>query len=276
MNSPAEIAKNYVTIGKGKVNNPISKTLVLAILAGAFIAFGGTASTTAAVSLEAASFGKFIGACIFPGGLTMVLLAGGELFTGNNLLVIPLLEKEITLGKMLKNWVVVYIGNLVGSLLVAAAVVCGHQASLFQNGAAVSALSTAAAKCTLTFGDAFTKGIACNFLVCIAVWISFAAKDVVGKIAGLFFPIMMFVICGFEHSIANMYFIGVGLFAKTNTIYAQAATETGIDLSVLTWGNFFGKNLLPVTLGNIIGGSICVGCAYWFIYIKKEKTGGKS
>lgn len=269
--SPAEVAKNYIATGKAKVNTPIAKMLILAILAGAFIGFGGVSSTTVAVSIPEASLGKFIGACVFPGGLTMVLLAGSELFTGNCLLTIPLLEKEIRVSGMLKNWIVVYIGNLIGGLLVAAGVVFGHMPSLFGNGMAVSVISTAVTKCSLSFGDAFIKGILCNFLVCIAVWISFAAKDVVGKIVGLFFPIMMFVLCGFEHSIANMYFIGSGLFAKTNPVFAQAAAEAGVDMSVLTWGNFFGKNLLPVTLGNIVGGAICVGCAYWFIYLRKRK-----
>ena len=122
----------------------------------------------------------------------------------------------------------------------------------------------------MPFSDAFIKGILCNFLVCIAVWISFAAKEVVSKIVGLFFPIMMFVLCGFEHSIANMYYISSGLFAKTNATYVQAATDAGVDLTNLTWGNF-SKNLLPVTLGNIVGGAICVGCAYWFIYLRKAK-----
>lgn len=270
--SPAEVAKNYIATGKSKVNTPIAKMLILAILAGAFIGFGGVGATTVAVSIEEASLGKFIGACVFPGGLTMVLLAGSELFTGNCLLTIPLLEKEIKVSGMLKNWVVVYIGNLIGGLLVGAGVAFSHQPTLFGNGMAISVISTAAAKCSMPFSDAFIKGILCNFLVCIAVWISFAAKDVVGKIVGLFFPIMMFVLCGFEHSIANMYYISAGLFAKTIPAFSQAAADAGIDMSMLTWGNFFGKNLLPVTLGNIVGGAICVGCAYWFIYLSRRKN----
>lgn len=270
--SPAEVAKNYIATGKSKVNTPIAKMLILAILAGAFIGFGGVGATTVAVSIEEASLGKFIGACVFPGGLTMVLLAGSELFTGNCLLTIPLLEKEIKVSGMLKNWVVVYIGNLIGGLLVGAGVAFSHQPSLFGNGMAISVISTAAAKCSMPFSDAFIKGILCNFLVCIAVWITFAAKDVVGKIVGLFFPIMMFVLCGFEHSIANMYYISAGLFAKTIPAFSQAAESVGIDMSMLTWGNFFGKNLLPVTLGNIVGGAICVGCAYWFIYLRKKNA----
>ena len=146
MNSPKEIANNYIAIGKGKVNTPVAKMFVLGILAGIFIAFGGVASTAAAVSIPLASVGKFLGACIFPGGLTMVLLAGSELFTGNCLLVIPLCKKEITLGGMLKNWVVVYLGNMVGGIGVAAICVFSHQAGLFNNGLAASMISTAAGK----------------------------------------------------------------------------------------------------------------------------------
>ena len=271
MNSPAEVAKNYISIGKGKVNTPIGKMFVLAILAGAFIAFAGVAATTVAVSVEQASLAKFIGACVFPGGLAMVLLAGSELFTGNCLLAIPLMEKEITVGGMLKNWIVVWIGNFVGSMIVALICVGGHQAGLFSNGLATSMISTAVAKTSMTWGDAFIKGIACNFLVCIAVWIAFSAKQVHGKLIGLFFPIMMFVLCGFEHSVANMYYIMVGLFAKLVPSYAEAATAAGVDFSNLNWGTMFTTNLIPVTIGNIVGGFVCVGLAYWFIYLRGAK-----
>ncbi len=268
--APSEVAENYIATGKAKVNTKIGRMIALAVLAGAFIALAGVGSTTVAVSVEAASLGKFLGACVFPAGLAMVLLAGSELFTGNCLLTIPLLQREIKWGGMLKNWLFVYLGNLGGALLVAAAVVYSHEPDLFGNAEAVSMFSTAVSKTSLSFGDAFLKGILCNFLVCIAVWISFAAKDVAGKIVGLFFPIMLFVLCGFEHSVANMYFIGAGLFAKTIPAYAEAAAAAGIDLSGLTWGTFWTGNLIPVTLGNIVGGAVCVGCVYWFVYLKKK------
>lgn len=270
--SPAEVAKNYIAAGRAKVRMPVGKTFLLAVLAGAFIAMGGVGATTVAVSVPLASVGKFAGACVFPGGLTMVLLAGSELFTGNTLLVIPLLQKEISLAGMLRNWGVVYLGNLAGGLLVAALVVYSHQPDLFGKQMAVSVISTAAAKCSLSFGDGVIRGILCNFLVCIAVWISFAAKDVAGKIMGLFFPIMMFVLCGFEHSIANMYYIGAGIFAKGIPEYGQAAEAAGVDISAIGWANFFGANLLPVTIGNIIGGAVCVGCAYWYIYLRNADS----
>lgn len=270
--TPAETAKNYITTGKAKVNTPISKMFLLAILAGVFIGIGGVGATTVAVSVTQASVGKFLGACVFPGGLTMVLLAGSELFTGNTLLVIPLLEKEISLSGMLKNWAVVYIGNFVGGFLAAAGAVYSHQIGSFENQMAVSVISAAAGKCSMTFSDALIRGILCNFLVCIAVWISFAAKDVAGKVTGLFFPIMMFVLCGFEHSVANMYYISAGILAKGIPAYAEAAKEAGVNLNAVSWGSFLGGNLLPVTIGNIIGGAVCVGCVYWFVYLRKASS----
>lgn len=270
--TPAEIARNYVAIGKGKVNTPVLKMFILAILAGSFIGLGGVGAATAAVGVQPASVGKLISGCIFPGGLTMVLMAGSELFTGNCLLTIPLLEKEITLKGMLKNWVVVYFGNMIGGFLVAAGIVYSNQISMFDNGMAVSVISTAAAKCTLSFGEAFLRGIFCNYLVCLAVWVAFAARDVAGKILGLFFPILIFVICGFEHCVANMYYISAGLFAKGIPVYAQAAAEAGVDINVINWGNFFVTNLIPVTLGNIVGGGICVGLVYWFLYLRKTEA----
>ncbi len=270
--TPAQVAENYIETGKAKVSTKAGKMIALAVLAGVFIALAGVGCTTVGVSVESASLGKFLGACVFPAGLAMVLLAGSELFTGNCLLTIPLLQREIKLGGMLRNWILVYVGNLIGALLVAAAVVYSHEPGLFGNAEAVSMLSTAVTKAALPFGEAFIKGILCNFLVCIAVWIAFAAKDVAGKILGLFFPIMLFVLCGFEHSVANMYFIGAGLFAKTVPAYAEAAAQAGLDLSGLTWGTFWTGNLIPVTLGNIVGGAVCVGCVYWFVYLRPSKS----
>lgn len=261
MNSPAEIAKNYVAIGKGKTQMGILKLLVLGMLAGAFIALAGVGATTASVNV-AGSAGKFLGACVFPAGLAMVLLAGSELFTGNNLIIISVLSKEATVGGMLRNWIIVYIGNLIGSIIVAFLAVYGHTASLFGNGLAESMASIALGKVSLGFSDAFIRGICCNFLVCIAVWISFAAKDVAGKFWGLFMPIMLFVLCGFEHCVANMYYIPAGIFA--NSLY-------GLGTEGLNWGSFFVNNLIPVTLGNIVGGAGLVGCAYWFVYLKPAK-----
>ena len=191
--SSAEVAKNYIGAGKGKASMPIPQMILLGIMAGAFIAFAGIGSTTAAATVSIPSIAKLISACIFPAGLAMCVLTGAELFTGNCLMAIPLAKREITVGGMLKNWIIVWLANLLGGILVAALVVYGHTLSLFDSGLAVSVMSTAASKCTLTFGEAFLRGIGCNFLVCIAVWIANAAKDVAGKVIGLFFPIMLFL-----------------------------------------------------------------------------------
>lgn len=261
MNSPKEIANNYIGIGKGKVNTPIPKMFCLAILAGMFIAMAGIGATAAGVKAGNGAIGAFV----FPGGLAMVLIAGSELFTGNNLIIIPALKGEVSYGGMLTNWVVVWLGNLVGSILVAA--ICVYS-GLVNASLAPSVISTAAAKCSMTFGNAMIKGIGCNFLVCIAVWMSFGAKDVAGKIIAQYLPIMIFVMAGFEHSIANMYYISCGLFANGKPALAEAAAEAaGANIANLTWGKFFIANLLPVTIGNIIGGAVLVGCMYWYIYL---------
>ncbi len=268
--SPAEVAKNTIGIGKGKANLPPLRMLLLGILAGMFIGFAGVACTMASVGIPIASTAKLVGAMVFPGGLAMVLVAGSELFTGNSLMTVALLEKEITLGQMLKNWVIVWCGNLIGGMLVALITSYGHTMGLFSNGYATAAISTAIGKCTLTLGDALIRGIACNILVCIAVWMSFAAKDVASKIIAVFFPVTFFVFSGFEHSVADMYYVFAGFFAKGIPDYAAAATEAGLNMSSITIGNIFLKCLIPVSIGNIIGGCF-IGCTYWYCYLKKSK-----
>lgn len=261
MNSPAQIAKNYVEIGVGKVKLNIIKMFLLAVMAGIFISAAGIASSAADVSVEAASVAKLISALLFPAGLAMVLIAGSELFTGNCLLIIPLMEKRVSIGNVMKNLIVVYLGNLVGSLLFTLLLAYGGVFSLFDEKLAVMCVSTAVTKCGISFSQAVIRGILCNIFVCIAVWMSFAAATVPGKIMGMYFPIMLFVLCGFEHCVANMGYIANGLFAKM--VY-------GIEAPSLTWSAFFIKNLLPVTLGNILGG-MAVGLVYWFVYLHQGK-----
>lgn len=269
INTPGEIARNYVEVGKRKVAMGVGRTFLLAMLAGIYIALAGCGASAAACTIGG-SAGKLVGACVFPAGLTMVLLAGSELFTGNCLLVIPVLEKEIPVSGMLRNWAVVYLGNFAGSVLVAWMVVAGHQLSLYDKGLAAAAVGTAVAKVSMPWMDGFLKGILCNLLVCLAVWVSFAAKDAAGKVIALFYPIVVFVVCGFEHSVANMFYCPVGLFAMADPAYG------GMDFAgapALTWGSFLVKNLIPVTLGNIVGGAVFVGAAYWFVYLRRSGRG---
>ena len=259
MKVPAEVAKGYAAAAVTRMKQGPGRFLLLGILAGAFIALAGVGSAVAAVSIPLASVAKLVTACIFPGGLAMVLLAGSELFTGNCLFLIPVLSREAKVWAMVKSWILVYIGNFIGAALVAALVVLGHTPDLFGGAYAEAIVATAASKAALSFGDAFVRGILCNFLVCIAVWIAFAADSVGGKIAGLYLPILVFVVCGFEHSVANMYYLTAGLL--TSSLY-------GIPAEGLTAGAAFGHNLVAASLGNIVGGSVCVALPYWAAYRK--------
>lgn len=265
MNSPSEIAKNYINIGINKVNLPFFKMVILGILSGIFIALAGIGATAASVSIESASVAKLVSALIFPAALSMVIIMGSELFTGNNLLVIPLAAGKIKFSGMIKNWVIVYTANFIGSVIIAALAVYGHTFDLFMgsssDGLAGAAVSLAVSKVSMSFGDGFIRGILCNFLVCTAIWMSFAGKSVASKVMGLFFPIMLFVVSGFEHSIANMYYLSAGIFASA---------EYGIAAEGLTWGSLLFKNLLPVTLGNIVGG-VSMGLSCWVLYLREKK-----
>lgn len=254
MYTPAEIAEKVVEAGEKKTRLSVFHMILLGIFAGAFIALAGVAATFANVYA-----GKLAGACVFPCGLAMVVIAGSELFTGNNLIILSVLEKRSTVAGMLKNWVFVYLGNLIGSLLVVVLAVYG---GVFTNTEAAAALVTAAAgKASLDFSAAILKGVLCNFLVCIAVWMSFGPKTVSGKILAVFFPIMAFVISGFEHSVANMFYLPAGILT---------AARYGIEASGLTLGNALIHNLLPVTIGNMIGGVVLAGCGYWAAYLRKK------
>lgn len=268
MFSQGEVLTNFIGVGQRKASLPILRMLILGILAGINIALAGVAANAAIVTIESASVAKLVSALVFPGGLAMVVLLGSELFTGNCLMTMSVLERGIKISGMLKNWVVVYIGNLIGSVLVAWIVNSGHQLSLYGNKLAGMTINAAAAKTSISFGDAILKGILCNVLVCFAVLMAAAAKDVAGKVIGLFFPIMLFVVSGYEHSVANMYYIPAGLFAMSNPDYVAAATA---DTASLTWGNFFTANLLPVTIGNIIGGVVLAAIVFWYCNTSKGK-----
>jgi len=257
MHSPLEIAKNYVDIGIHKTRLSAFKMILLGFFAGMFISFAGVAASTASTTLGQTSPGRLIAAIIFPAGMAMVLIAGSELFTGNILIVISVLEKKVSVLKMLKNWLCVYIGNFLGALFVSVLVTYGHVPNLFGGDLAYGIVNSGVTRTDLTFGDSFAKGILCNILVCLAVWMAFASKQVSGKVMISFWPVMIFVLCGFEHCIADMYYCLCGIFT---------AAEYGIEAGSLTFSNFITHNLIPVTLGNLIGGLI-VGVGYWLAYL---------
>lgn len=259
MNSPLEIARDFVEIGIHKVRLSIWKMMLLGFFAGCFIGFAGIAATTASATVDNASVGKLLGACVFPAGMAMVLVAGSELFTGNNLIILSVLQKKVKVLDMLKNWLFVFLGNFLGASFVAVLVVYGHTPDLFDNRLAERVIASGLSRVQQTFPEAFIRGVLCNILVCIAVWASFAAKKVSGKILMSFWPVMIFVLCGFEHSIADIYFGVAALFTSA---------EYGLAAEGLTVGSFLLKNLLPVTLGNIVGGAGIVGVGYWLVYLR--------
>jgi len=275
--SPAEIAEFTVKSGIKKSKLKPITMIILGFLAGAFIAFAAEGSNLAAFNLwsdpSTYGLGKALAGVIFPAGLILVLMAGGELFTGNTLMVLAVLKKEVKLSDMFKNWFFVYLGNFIGSVFIAFLIVKSGQLSIGHSHLAVTTIKIASYKVGLSFSSAFILGILCNWLVCLAVWLSYGAKDMIGKIMAIFFPIWLFITSGFEHSVANMYYISSGILAKGNPIYYEAAINSGISiekLDSLNWVTFFANNLIPVTLGNIIGGAFFVGALYFLVYLKND------
>jgi formate transporter len=257
---------------------------VLAVLAGAFIGLGAMFATTVSAGSFAFKladgtaaftatlpFGitRLLAGLVFCLGLILVVVAGAELFTGNNLIVMAWASGKVTTRALLRNWTIVYLGNFVGSIATAAMVFMSKQYTYGGGGVGAAALNTAYAKVHLGFVQAIALGILCNALVCLAVWMTYSARSTLDKIAAIIFPISAFVAAGFEHSIANMYFIPLGLFIKN--FDPAFVAKAGIDLTGLSWGSFLWNNLLPVTIGNIIGGGLMVAAVYWSVYLRQPK-----
>lgn len=280
--TPQEIAEATVQAGVKKSKMSVANMILLGILAGVFIAFAAEGSNMAAFNLfakpETYGLGKVLAGSIFGTGLMLVLIAGGELFTGNTMIIAGVLDKKVALMAMLRNWFFVYLGNFIGSIFIAYMM---SQSGLFASGANILGgvtIKIAAYKVGLSFTQAFFLGIMCNWLVCLAVWMAYGAKDMVGKIFAVFFPIWLFITSGFEHSVANMYYIPAGIMAKNNKAFTDAAALLGVTqekLGHLNWETFFVNNLVPVTLGNIVGGGIFVAAVYWFVYIRSAKNTAK-
>ncbi len=268
-NAPAQVTELMLAGMTGKSKLPVVKMFLLGILAGAFIAFGAEASSLAAHNVTQVGIQRLIMGCVFPVGLIMVVLLGTELFTGNCMMVAAVADKRVKFAMLLRNWVVVYLGNLIGAALIVLLVSATGQLGYSSNGLAVLTIKIAAAKTGLSFEAAFAGGILCNVLVCIAVLLAMASKSIIGKIAGIWFPIMAFVLSGFEHSVANMYYIPAGIFASMNPAYAAAAQEAGVNMANLNALGFLG-NIVPVTLGNIVGGAV-IALVMWFCFARNKE-----
>ncbi len=272
--TPATVADTLTrTVCRQKTRESILRLTILGFFAGVYISFGAQLAIMVTHDLAAfvgVGMSKLIGGAVFSVGLMFVVVAGAELITGNNLIFLSVLDRQVTVRKLLRNWTIVYFANLVGSLLL---VLLMYYSDLWKTDGGLvgaKALSIANAKVNLTFLQAFVRGILCNWLVCLAVWMAVSARTVVGKVFAVFFPITAFVTSGFEHSVANMFFIPLGLALKGQTAIVTAAGLTD-KLAHLNVGGMV-MNLIPVTLGNIVGGAFFVATLYWVVYVRKEKN----
>ncbi|MDW7674984.1 MAG: formate/nitrite transporter family protein, partial [Bacillota bacterium] len=271
--SPDKVTEKAEGIGVAKANNTIRGTIALGVLAGAFIAFAGEFYTLAVFDTGiAASLTRILGGLVFSLGLILVVITGAELFTGNTLLIIAFMTRKITSYLLLRNWVLVYIGNLVGALFIVVLVFYSEQWKVGGYAFGAQALYIAVTKVNNDWITLFVRGILANALVVMAVWLSYSGRSLTDKLLAVIFPITAFVSAGFEHSIANMYFIPFGIMVKSipEVVEVYQQTHGTASLESLTYSTFIFNNLIPVTLGNIIGGSVLVGLAYWFVYLHKR------
>jgi len=286
---PAEMATRAEYIGVRKAEAPALQLFTLAVLAGAFIALGAIFATTVSagsMSITNAADGsaafstglpygvtRLLAGLVFSLGLILVVVGGAELFTGNTLIVMAWANGKVTTQALLRNWSIVYIGNFVGSFATAVMMFFTKQYTFGNNAIGISALNTGVAKSSLTFIQAIALGILCNALVCLAVWMTFSARSTLDKIAAIIFPITAFVAAGFEHSIANMYFVPYALLIKIfDPTFIEHVSSKVANLDKLTWGNFFIFNLIPVTIGNIIGGAVLVAAVYWSVFLRNKSS----
>ena len=270
---PPQIVAANITAAKGKTELPLLRMVLLGILAGMFIACGASASSVAMHAIGNVGLARLVAGCVFPIGLMMIIFVGGELFTGDCLMIMSCMHGKISVAGMIKVLVVVWFSNFAGSALFAAMVNATAQFGYTGNLLGAFTMKVAMGKVTMSFGAAFVSGILCNIFVCIAVLMAAAAKDIAGKVLAIFFPIMAFVVSGYEHCVANMYYIPAGIFAASNEAYVKTAMEaygyTAQQLEALNWSNMLVNNMIPVTLGNIVGGMVFVGLPLYLIHSAK-------
>jgi formate transporter len=268
---PPGMARRAEAIGVVKASMAVPRVLLLAVLAGAFIGLGACLSTVATTGSEdviGSGPTRVLAGVVFSLGLVLVVVGGAELFTGNNMLVMAVVARRLTVRAMLRNWAIVYAGNLVGAMGTAWLVYLSGQYRTDSGAVGRNALDTAAAKAALPFDEALVRGILANALVCLAVWLCMSARSVIDKVVAVVFPVTAFVAAGFEHSVANMYFLPIGLFVKAGAPdgFWSASGTTADAYGGLTWRTFLLDNLVPVTIGNVIGGAVLVGLVYALAY----------
>jgi formate/nitrite transporter len=272
--SPKEIAHLIDSRGIAKAESPFSATFVLAILAGAFIAIGGMLATIVGTDTAGTlgyGLSRWLSGAAFGLGLVLVVVAGAELFTGNNLIVMSVVSRKVRLKRLLYNWGVVYVGNFIGALSVVFMVYLAEWWKLDDGAVGANALTIASVKTSEVFGVAFMRGILANVLVCLAIWLATGGRSVIDKVVAIVFPISAFVAAAFEHSIANMYFIPLGMLLHGQPSVVTASGLTAAQMSHLTAAGLT-MNLVAVTLGNIVGGAALVGLVYWFVYVRPAEV----
>jgi formate transporter len=273
---PPAMAVRAEASGVKRASISLTTLLVLSVVAGAFVSFGAIFATTVSAGAADLPYGivRLLVGLVFSAGLIMVIIGGAELFTGNNLLVMAWASKKVTTRAVLLNWVLSFAGNFVGAIVTAALMFYTTQYTFGGGSVGLAALNIANAKTSLAFIPALTLGIMCNALVCVAVWMCFSARTNIDRVVTVIPPIAAFAAAGFEHSIANIYFIPMGLFIKAGApdSFWKAIGKTAADYPELTWSNFLVGNLIPVTIGNVIGGSLMVAAVYWFVYLRKESA----
>ena len=270
---PVEMARKAEQVGVVKAEMSTASTLALSVLAGAFIALGAIFATTVTAGGADVPFGllRLVGGVAFSLGLILVIVAGAELFTGNNLIVMAWASRRVRTARVVRNWALVYVGNFLGAFATALILYASKQYELGQGAVGVQALSIADAKTDLGFVQAVALGAFCNGLVCLAVWLCYSARTTTDKILSIVPPIAAFVAAGFEHCVANMFFVPMGLLIENDEAFVSSQSSVP-DLSNLTWENFLVGNLVPVTIGNIVGGAVMVGAIYWFVYLRGAST----
>jgi len=273
---PPAMAVRAEASGVKRASISLTTLLVLSVMAGAFVSFGAVFATTVSAGAADLPYGivRLLVGLVFSAGLIMVIIGGAELFTGNNLLVMAWASKKVTTRAVLLNWVLSFAGNFVGAIVTAVLMFYTTQYTFGGGSVGLAALNIANAKTSLAFIPALTLGIMCNALVCVAVWMCFSARTNIDRVVTVIPPIAAFAAAGFEHSIANIYFIPMGLFIKAGApdSFWKAIGKTAADYPELTWSNFLVSNLIPVTIGNVIGGSLMVAAVYWFVYLRKESA----
>ncbi len=272
---PAEMARKGEEAGIKKANLNFISMFALAVLAGAFISLGAIIATIAWTSPGVPvpwGWSRLVGGLVFSLGLILVVVGGAELFTGNNLIIMAWASRRLSTKKLLRNWGIVYFGNLVGAVATALVVFWGRHYEMAGGAVGVTALNIGLAKVQLGFLQAVILGILCNCLVCLAVWLTYSARTTIGRIAAIIFPITAFVAAGFEHCVANMYFVPYAILVKataSDAFWSMAGLSPAAYQN-LDWLSFLVKNLIPVTLGNMIGGVFFVAAVYWSVYLHKK------